>query len=85
MITRIKYIKSGKNLTSNYIQNFEGKQFIIFIHTQPNRKALLSIVAKGGDVVFRYTCKTVSSAKRVARNTLISNFGVNLIEEMRAK
>jgi hypothetical protein len=51
---------------------------------QPDKKALLSIVIQNGDVAFRHTCKTVSSAKRLARKTLIDTFGVNLIEEMRA-
>lgn len=83
MTTRIKYTRSGKNYTSNYILNFEGKRFIVFIHH--NAQYTLSIVNEAGDVVYQSTTETSNKAKRIARKYLINNLGVNLIDEVRIK
>lgn len=85
-MTRIKYHKSGKNYTSNYLLNYEGKRFIIFIHkTIGSHEYYMSIVDEKGNALENTVCDTSVIAKKQARSLLINKYNVRLNEEIRPR
>lgn len=87
MTTRIKYHKSGKNYTSNYLTNFEGKRFLVMIAAYPNGTLpyLFHILNESGDAIEREYTKSSAHAKRLARHLLINKYNVQLNEEIRPR
>jgi len=87
MTTRIKYHKSGKNYTSNYLTNYEGKRFLVMIHYYivDNGFYRTMILNESGDVVDSVVEMSSSSAKRTARQLLINKYNVRLNEEIRPR
>lgn len=86
-MTRIKYHKSGKNYTSNYLLNYEGKRFLVFIHYQDILKEpyRMAISNESGDIIEIEYLVTSALAKKQARSLLINKYNVRLNEEIRPR
>lgn len=88
MTTRIKYKREGKNFTSKYLTNFEGKRFQVYIDRVPSgiRSGIyLIILDQEGNVLDRVYATSVLLAKRKARELLINKYNVQLNEEIRPR
>jgi len=85
MTTRIKYHKTSSGLTSNYLTNYEGKRFIVFIHTISKTHFNLYISNEKHDMVESYSVNNLPAAKRLARNLITIKYNVRLNEEIRPR
>jgi len=83
MTTRIKYHKTSSGLTSNYLTNYEGKRFIVFIHTISKSHYRTVILDEKHDAVEVQLTETLELAKRNARWILMNKYNVRLNEEIR--
>ncbi len=84
-MTRIKYHKDGKNLTSNYLLNYEGQRYLVMINKDTTYNYYTLHILNNNDVVFKYSYTSLPSAKRVARQLLINKYNVRLNEEIRPR
>jgi hypothetical protein len=83
MKTRITYHKTPSGLTSNYLLNYEGKRFLVFIHFVSKTQYRLIIINEKQDVTEIHNINTLALAKRTARLLLLNKYNVRMNEEIR--